>query len=426
MLLCMASSFQYSRGLLHGERVPLDRVAARFGTPAYVYSRAAIESKFRRFDQAFGRYPHLVCYAVKACSNLSILRLLARIGAGFDIVSGGELYRVLQAGGDPAKIVFSGVGKTAEEIDAALRAGILKFNVESECEIDLLASRASRLKKTANIAVRVNPDVAAETHPYITTGMRQHKFGLDMETAERLYLRLHRQPKRYPGLKVAGVSCHIGSQILDTAPFLEALDRLLALSRRLTAAGLSMRYLDVGGGLGVPYKRGDADLDPASYVRKIVTKVRHSGATSGLTVMLEPGRSIVGEAGMLLTRVINCKTNGDKHFVIVDAAMNDLIRPALYSAYHEILPVKRSKGIGKVADLVGPVCETGDFLARDRQMPPVKPNDLLAIATTGAYGSVQGSNYNSRCKPPEVLLDGSRMKLIRRRETVKDLIRNET
>ena len=418
----MASSYQYSGGVLHGERVPLDRVAARFGTPAYVYSRAAIERKFRRFDQAFGRYPHLVCYAVKACSNLSILRLLAKLGAGFDIVSGGELYRVLKAGGDPARIVFSGVGKTAGEIDAALRAGILKFNVESEGEIDLLAARASRLKKTASVALRVNPDVAAETHPYIATGMRQHKFGLDMETAERLYLRLHRESKRFASLRVAGVSCHIGSQILDLAPFLEALDRLLALSQRLAAAGLSMRYLDIGGGLGIPYQAGDAEPDPASYVRQVVTKVR----PTGLTVMMEPGRSIVGEAGLLLTRVINCKTNGDKHFVIVDAAMNDLIRPALYGAHHEILAVKKAKGKGLVADVVGAVCESGDFLARDRQLPPVKPNDLLVIATTGAYGSVQGSNYNSRCKPPEVLLEGARMRLIRRRETVQDLVRNET
>jgi diaminopimelate decarboxylase len=422
----MASCFQYSGGVLHGERVPLDRVAARFGTPAYVYSRAAIERQFQRFDQAFGRYPHLTCYAVKACGNLSILRLLAKLGAGFDIVSGGELYRVLQAGGDPKRVVFSGVGKTTEEIDAALKAGILKFNVESEGEIELLAARASKLKKTATVALRVNPDVSAKTHPYIATGMRKHKFGLDMETAERLYLRLHKESKHYASLKVAGVSCHIGSQILDLAPFLEALDRLLALSRRLTEAGLSMRYLDIGGGLGIPYQEGDAELDPASYVRQIVTKVRHFGSPSGLTVMLEPGRAIVGEAGVLLTRVINCKSNGDKHFVIVDAAMNDLIRPALYSAYHEILPVRKARGKGLVADVVGPVCETGDFLARDRQLLPVKPNDLLAIATTGAYGSVQGSNYNSRCKPPEVLLEGARMRLIRRRETVQDLVRNET
>ncbi len=415
----MASSYQYSSGILHGEGVSLDRVAAKFGTPAYVYSRATIERNFRRFDRAFGKYPHLVCYAVKACSNLSILRLLAKLGAGFDIVSGGELYRVLKAGGSANKIVFSGVGKTVEEIDAALKAGILKFNVESEGEIELLAERASRAKKRAKFALRVNPDVAAGTHPYISTGMRQHKFGVGMEVAERLY----GKASRYRSLEISGVSCHIGSQILDPSPFLEALDRLLALALRLRAAGNPIRYLDAGGGLGIAYKPGDRTPDPTVYVKQILGRVKDTG----FTVMLEPGRSIVGEAGLILTRVINCKSNGNKNFVIVDAAMNDLIRPALYSAHHEIVPVKKPRRNKKfVADVVGPVCETGDFLARDRTLPAVIPGDLLAILSAGAYGSVQGSNYNSRPRPVEVLLDGSRMTVIRKRETLTDLVRNET
>ncbi len=398
----------------------MERLAARFGTPAYVYSRAVIEHNFKRFDHAFGSYPHLVCYAMKACANLSILRLLARLGAGFDIVSGGELYRVLKAGGKPAKVVFSGVGKTADEMDAALHAGILKFNVESEGELELLARRATSLKKRARVALRVNPDVAAETHPYIATGLREHKFGVDMRIAERLY----HKAASLASLEVVGVSCHIGSQLLDYTPLLEALDRLLVLVSRLREAGLPIRYLDIGGGLGVPYKSGDTRPDPAAYVKQILTRVQGSG----LTVMLEPGRSIVGEAGGLLTRVINRKTNGSKHFVIVDAAMNDLIRPALYQAYHQILPIRetRERDATITADVVGPVCETGDFLARNRAIPCVEPGDLLVFATTGAYGSVLGSNYNARPKPPEVLVDGTRAKLIRKRESLADLVRNET
>jgi diaminopimelate decarboxylase len=398
----------------------MERLASRFGTPAYVYSRAVIEYNFKRFDHAFGSYPHLVCYAMKACGNLSILRMLARLGAGFDIVSGGELYRVLKAGGKAAKVVFSGVGKTAEEMDAALKAGILKFNVESEGELDLLAARAARLKKRARIALRVNPDVAAETHPYIATGLREHKFGVDMRIAERLY----HKAASLPSLEVAGVSCHIGSQLMDYSPLLEALDRLLGLVGRLRESGLPIQYLDIGGGLGVPYKQSDLRPDPAAYVKQIVDRVRGSG----LTVMIEPGRSIIGEAGALLTRVINRKTNGSKHFVIVDAAMNDLIRPALYQAYHQILPVKEAheRDATITADVVGPVCETGDFLARNRAIPCVEPGDLLAFATAGAYGSVLGSNYNARPKPPEVLVDGSRAKLIRKRESLADLVRNET
>jgi diaminopimelate decarboxylase len=416
----MPHGFQYQHGRLYAEGVSLERLAARFGTPAYVYSRAVIEHNYKRFDHAFGGYPHLVCYAVKACANLSILRLLARLGAGFDIVSGGELYRVLKAGGNPAKVVFSGVGKTADEMDAALKAGIFKFNVESEGELDLLALRAARMKKRAQVAMRVNPDVAAETHPYITTGLREHKFGVDVRTAERLY----HKAAGLGSLEVVGVSCHIGSQLLDYSPLLEALDRLLALASRLREAGLPIRYLDIGGGLGIPYKPGDLRPDPAAYVKQILAKVKGSG----LTVMVEPGRSIIGEAGALLTRVIHRKTNGSKHFVIVDAAMNDLIRPALYQAYHQIMPVKEAheRDASITADVVGPVCETGDFLARGRAIPCVQSGDLLVFATAGAYGSVLGSNYNARPKPPEVLVDGHRAKLIRKRESMADLVRNET
>jgi diaminopimelate decarboxylase len=292
--------------------------------------------------------------------------------------------------------------------------------VESEGELELLSARAVHLKKHARIALRVNPDVAAETHPYIATGMREHKFGVDMRTAERLY----QKAAGLAGLEVVGVSCHIGSQLLDFTPLLEALDRLLALTIRLREAGLPIRYLDIGGGLGVPYKPGDIRPDPAAYVKQILAKV----AGSGLTVMIEPGRSIVAEAGGLLTRVINRKTNGSKHFVIVDAAMNDLLRPALYQAYHQILPIKeaRERDATITADVVGPVCETGDFLARGRAVPCVESGDLLVFATAGAYGSVLGSNYNARPKPPEVLVDGRRAKVIRRRESMADLVRNET
>lgn len=413
----MAAGFRYVKGELWGDQMALRRVAERFGTPVYVYSRALIEQNYRRFDRAFGRHPHMLCYSVKANSTLGMLRLLARMGAGFDIVSGGELYRVRQAGGDPAKVVFSGVGKQAHEIDEALRAGILKFNVESEAELELLEQRAGRLKRRARASVRVNPDVAAATHPYISTGLRSHKFGVDIAEAEQIYLRA----RRLRHVEMAGVSCHIGSQILDTAPFLEALDRLIDLAERLREGGLSVRYMDLGGGLGVRYKPGDARPDPAKYVWQILGRVRGKG----FTVLLEPGRSIVGEAGVLLTRVLYRKSNQGKNFVIVDAAMNDLLRPALYGAHHDIIPVAADRRQTIVADVVGPVCESGDFLARDRRIAAVEPGDLLAVMTVGAYGSVLGSNYNSRPRLPEILLDGKHLRVMRRRETYADLIRTE-
>lgn len=413
----VSSPFRDRRGALAA-------IAKRFGTPVYVYSRDVIERNFRRYDRAFGRHPHLLCYSVKANSNLGLLRLLARLGAGFDIVSGGELYRVLKAGGKPGGVVFSGVGKTAEEVDAALGAGILLFNAESEAELELIEQRAARregkLPKPARVSLRVNPDVDAATHPYIATGLRRHKFGVDMGSAEQIYL----GARRFRRLEMAGVSCHIGSQILEQGPFLEALEKLVALAGRLRRAGLPVRYLDLGGGLGVAYHPKEITPDAAAFVRRILKRLRRLGALD-YHLLVEPGRSIVAEAGLLLTRVLYSKRNGDKNFVIVDAAMNDLLRPALYGSYHEIRPVYRRPGRPILADVVGPVCETGDFFARDRKLAPVLPGDLLVIATAGAYGSSLGSNYNSRPRPPEVLVEGHGVRLLRRRESYADLIKNE-
>jgi diaminopimelate decarboxylase len=411
-------SFHYVGASLYCESAPLEGVARAAGTPVYVYSRAAIAANFRRFDDAFGDRPHLVCYALKANGNLEILRLLHRLGAGFDIVSGGELFRVLKAGGDPGKVVFAGVGKTVEEIDAALQAGILKFNVESEAELQLLEQRAARLRRRAGAALRVNPDVDAATHPYISTGLRQHKFGVATRVAERLYL----GAARFPHVEMTGISCHIGSQILSFDPFLAALDRILELAEKLRRRGVPLRYLDLGGGVGVRYRPSDRQPDPAAYVRRILART----AGLGYTILLEPGRAIIAGAGVLLTRVLYVKTNGRKNFVVVDAAMNDLLRPALYGAYHQIIPLRKPSG-GRTmeADVVGPVCETGDFLARDRRLPPVKSGDVLAVCMAGAYGAVLGSNYNARPRPPEALVEGKRFRIIRRRETYDDLIRPE-
>ncbi len=412
-----AAAFRYLRGTLCCESLPLPAVAEKVGTPAYVYSRALVERNFHRFDRAFGDHPHLLCYSVKANPNLGLLRLLGRMGAGFDIVSGGELYRVRKAGCDAARVVFSGVGKTAEEVDAALGAGILLFNAESEAELRLIEKRAARLGRRARVALRVNPDVGAATHPYIATGLREHKFGVEIAQAHPIYLRA----RRLRHLDPVGVSCHIGSQILEQEPFLEALEKLLELAERLRRAGLEIRYLDLGGGLGVAYRAGEAAPDPGAFVRRILQRLK------GLdyVVLLEPGRSIVAEAGVLLTRVLYSKRSGNKNFIIVDAAMNDLLRPALYGSHHEILPVRRLPGVSMVADVVGPVCETGDFFARDRRLPAVHPGDLLAILTAGAYGSSLGSNYNSRRRPPEVLVEGRRLRLLRKREEYSDLVKEE-
>ncbi len=414
-----AGEFQYVNGTLACETVDLPAIAEAHGTPAYVYSKRAIISRFHEYENALTGLPHRICFSVKANSNLAVLAALAREGAGFDIVSGGELYRVLAAGGHPGSIVFSGVGKTESEIRFALEKEIHSFNCESETEIELISRLATSLQRTASISIRVNPDVDPATHPYISTGLREHKFGIDIAAAEAIYQRA----STLPGVVTEGVSCHIGSQIVELNPLLEAADRALALGQKLRAQGLPIRNLDLGGGLAVPYRTTDRAAPVGSFIQRLREKLQGLD----LTLLLEPGRSIVAEAGMLLTRVLLVKQNGGKTFVIVDAAMNDLIRPALYHAYHEILPVKESSGREPIkADVVGPICETGDFFALGRELPSLKSGDLLAISTAGAYGFVSASNYNSRPRPCELLVDGTQVYVARKRESYADLIRGES
>jgi diaminopimelate decarboxylase len=409
---------QYVNRTLTCDGVALADVVAKAGTPCYVYSAATILANYRAYDDALEGVPHTVCYAVKANGNLSILRLLAKAGAGFDIVSGGELHRVLKAGGDPAKVVFSGVGKTAEEIDAALAAGIFTFNCESEPELALVAALAQRHGIRARVSLRINPGVDAATHAYISTGSLAHKFGIDIGEAEGVYERA----REHGNLLLEGVSCHIGSQQFDFAPVMQAADRVLDLIARLRAKGFDIRHVDLGGGLGIAYKQDD----PATSIGEFTKALRRKIAGRDLHLFLEPGRSIVGDTGVLLARVLYRKKGGDKEFVVVDAAMNDLIRPALYDAHHEILPLRAAAGgCGLRADVVGPVCESADFLAQDRQMPEVFPGDFLAVCTAGAYGFVQASNYNARPRPAEVLIENGSWRVIRQRETLDDLIRGE-
>ena len=408
--------------ILHCDQVPLPRLAKRFGTPLYVYSATAIRERYRVFDSAFRNLPHTICYSVKANSNISILRLLAKLGCGFDVVSGGELERVLVVDRKAAKdVVFSGVGKTRGELTAALKAGILLFNVESESELAALADCAQRLRKNAPVALRVNPDVAAETHPYISTGLHQHKFGIPTRDARALCAKT--AGSKY--LRVRGVSVHIGSQITDVAPFGEAMMRVAELVRTLRSDGHPIEYVDAGGGLGIAYDkvhRSEFKEKVAAYARAISRPLRDLN----VRLLLEPGRAILGPAGALITSVIYRKANKGKQFLVVDAAMNDLIRPALYGAYHEIVPVCfDSAAQREIVDAVGPVCETGDFLARGRELPTVKEGDLLAILDAGAYGMVLASNYNTRPRPAEVLVTGRSVKAIRRREKISDLLRNE-
>ena len=410
--------FAYSQNDYYCEQVALADLAHRVGTPAYVYSAQAILKNYAAYTEAFGTLPHTVCYAVKANSSLAVLALLARQGAGFDIVSGGELYRVLQAGGDPSKVVFSGVGKTAAEVEYALESGIHSFNCESEAELALLDAKAARLGKQAGFSIRVNPDVDAVTHPYISTGLSQHKFGIAIAEAAAVY---HRS-RQFGNLVAEGVSCHIGSQILDTSPILEAVDKVLALAVELRAQGHPIRHLDLGGGLGVAYHAGEQSPQIGAFVETLSSRLR----ASGLRAVIEPGRSIVAAAGVLLTRVLYRKRNGEKEFLIVDAAMNDLIRPSLYRAHHEIVPLRKNALPPVTVDVVGPVCETGDFLARDRVMANAMPGDFLAVRTAGAYGFVLSSNYNSRPRAPEVLVDGATWRIIRQRENYQDLVRGET
>jgi len=409
--------FNYIDNTLHCENVPLADIAKKAGTPAYVYSSAAILTNYRAYDEAFGDLPHMVCYSVKANSSLGILSLLAKAGCGFDIVSAGELFRVLQVGGDPKKVIFSGVGKTASEVEFALCKGIHSFNCESEAELTLIDALAGRMGIRVEFSIRANPDVDAATHPYIATGLQDHKFGVDIAEVEGVYDRA----RSLPNIMATGVSCHIGSQLLDIDPMMEAVDKILAMIERLRAAGHEIRHVDFGGGLGVAYKSGDATPE----IRAFIGKLREKVEGRSLDVMVEPGRSIVGAAGALLTRVLYRKRTAKKEFLIVDAAMNDLIRPALYQSHHEILPVRKSDRLEIVADVVGPVCESGDFLARDRKVASAAPGDVLAVCTAGAYGFTLSSNYNSRTRPPEILVSGDRWRTIRTRETFEDLIRGE-
>ena len=408
--------FHYRENELFAEEVPVREIARRVGTPFYLYSAATLRRHFQVFDQSFGDLPHLVCYAVKANSNLAVLRLLAREGAGADIVSGGELYRALKAGIPPQKIVFSGVGKTAKEIRAALKAGILMFNVESLGELKLISRLAKAMGKKAPIAVRINPDVDPKTHPYISTGLKKNKFGLDLETAYEAYL----LAKEDPHLEIVGVDCHIGSQLTEVSPFVEALRRVKAFLERLARVGISVKYLDLGGGLGIVYGK-EAPPPPEAYARALMEEL----GDLPVTLILEPGRVLVGNAGILVTKVLYFKETPAKKFVIVDAGMNDLLRPAFYEAYHEIVPVSLKKRPKVVADVVGPICETGDFLARDRELPLPRPGELLAVMSAGAYGFVMASNYNSRPRPPEVLVNGKDFYVVRRRETYARLVAGE-
>ena len=408
--------FAYRNGRLYAEDVPVADIAAAVGTPCYIYSRATIERHWRAFDRAFGDHPHLICYAVKANSNLAVLNLLARLGSGFDIVSGGELERVLAAGGDPGKIVFSGVGKRRDELERALRVGIRCFNVESAAELNLLEQVAAEQDRRAPVSLRINPDVDAQTHPYISTGLKQNKFGIDPEQAMALY----DQVVASPHLDVIGVDCHIGSQLTQVAPFVDALDRVLALAARLAEQGIHLHHLDLGGGLGIRYRDEEPPL-PADHAAALMERLR----SRPYEILLEPGRAIVGNAGILVTQVELLKHGAEKSFAVVDAAMNDLLRPALYSAWQEIIPVApRTGGKTHCYDVVGPICETGDFLGKDRKMN-IEPGDLLAVRSAGAYGFAMSSNYNSRPRAAEVMVDGERFYIVRRRETVAELYASE-
>ncbi len=411
----------------------LERLARRYGTPLYVYSGDQIAARAEIFARAFEPLRPLVCYSVKANSALAILRLIDSRGGGFDIVSGGELQRVLTLGAEAAKrVVFSGVGKTAAEMDLALRSDVLLFNVESEAEMELLAQRAAKLRLRARMALRVNPDVFAETHPYISTGLREHKFGIDIRKARAVY----RMAAKSPHLDPCGVSVHIGSQIRSAEPFGAAISRVADLALQLRSDGLHIRLIDAGGGLGIDYHSGpgnasasgsgggfDPEREVAAYAAALLPPLQKLG--EGTTLLLEPGRFLVAQAGLLLARVLYVKKNGKKSFVITDAGMNDLIRPALYQAHHEIVAITPRPGRKRVVDVVGPVCETGDFFARDRSLPELRSGDLVGILDAGAYGSSLSSNYNSRPRPAEVLVEGKSAKLIRRRETMEDLLRAE-
>lgn len=411
--------FNYQTGQLMAEDVSLAELAEQHGTPLFVYSKATLIRHFKAYADSLADYPHLVCYGMKANSNLAVLECLAAAGAGFDIVSQGELERVLMAGGDPGKVVFSGVGKQPGEMRRALEVGIHCFNVESEAELDTLSEVASQMGVQAPVSIRVNPDVDAQTHPYISTGLKDNKFGIAHERA----LAVYRRAAELPGLKITGIDCHIGSQLTDVTPLMEALDKLLELIAALKSHGITLDHIDLGGGLGVPYQ-DEEPPHPSEYLSQV--KARLAG--TGLTLVLEPGRSIAANAGVMLTRVNLLKENHGKHFAVVDGAMNDLIRPSLYSAWQRIIPVMQApspQAVQAQYDVVGPVCESGDFLGKDRDLS-LAPGDLLAVRSAGAYSFVMSSNYNTRPRAAEILVDGEHAHLVRRRETYADLLAHES
>lgn len=410
--------FDYKNGELFCEQVPINQIVDEFGTPLFVYSSGTLKRHFSVFKEPFSKVPHLICFSMKACSNLSILKIFSNLGGGVDIVSGGELFRALKAGVPPSRIVYSGVGKKTSEMDYALESNILMFNVESEAELELLNKRALALGKTARIAMRVNPDVDPLTHPYISTGLKSNKFGVPIEQAVEIYCRA----KELRGVNPIGLDCHIGSQLTDLDPFLEAISILGKLLGNLRNNGIDIKYLDVGGGLGIPYDQ-ETPPEPGDYGTAILDLV----SDMNITLIMEPGRVLVGNAGIMVTKVLYKKLGQEKNFVIVDAAMNDLIRPSLYKAYHAIARVrKRQEPVSRlVADIVGPICESGDFIARGREIEEPDPGDLLAVMSAGAYGFTMSSNYNSRPRCAEVLVDGSNYYLIRQRESYEDLIKGE-
>ncbi len=409
--------FLYRQDELYCENIALRRLAEAVGTPCYVYSQATLHQHYTVFDEAFAEVPHLICFSVKSNSNIAILNLLGSLGGGVDIVSGGELFRARKAGIPADRIVYSGVGKTLEEIDYALKEGILMFNIESTQELEAIAARAGLSGRVARIALRVNPDVDPKTHPYISTGMKKNKFGIDIENAFKAY----EQARDLDHIEILGVDCHIGSQLTEIAPFVDTLRRLRMLIERLERIGISVRYLDLGGGLGIVYDREEPP-HPREYAQAILQELKGLSCT----LIFEPGRVIVGNAGVLLSKVLYTKKTADKNFVIIDAGMNDLIRPSFYGSYHQIQTVAKPGSETHIADIVGPICESGDFLARDRELPLVKAGDYLAVMSAGAYSFSMGSNYNSRPRPPEVLVRGDDYFIIRKRETWDDLIRGES
>ena len=407
--------FNYRDNRLFAEDVAVEDIVKQHGSPCYIYSRATLERHWRAFDDALASHDHLVCFAVKANSNLAVLNVLAKMGAGFDIVSGGELERVLAAGGDASKIVFSGVGKTATEMRRALEVGIRCFNVESEAELVLLNDVAGEMGMQAPVSIRVNPDVDAKTHPYISTGLKENKFGIDIALAPEVYSRA----SKMANLKIEGVDCHIGSQLTETRPFIDALDRVLALIDQLSEMDMTIHHLDLGGGLGIQYRDETPPL-PAEYAEALASKFEGRD----LQILIEPGRAIAGNAGILVTQVEFLKNNDEKHFAIVDAAMNDLMRPALYSAWQDIIPVNKKEGTTQQYDIVGPICETGDFLGKDRELN-IEAGDLLAVRSSGAYGFTMSSNYNSRPRVAEIMVDSEQVYVVRERETIESLFANE-